>query len=201
MFWHRLHSSIPTRKPLPMVLKGWFCLQQPSKCVSLVIIELKLQTFKFRVFGTIFFLWNRFSEAEKTALRDGVAAYAREKGLSETDLSWLFKTSTGAQRELTRGAWKAIASECLPHRSIRAVHACGTRMLDPCNYKVLPTSSSYKKASIPFSWLQSMAVEYWLFVWILNQQSMRYFMTIRYPFDCLSDKTWKTYRCHSANRV
>ena len=70
--------------------------------------------------------------------------FAKERGLDEDNFDWLFRTKTGEQRALTAGAWKAIASNGLPHRSIRAVWACGTRFLHPSHYKVSFSASNIK---------------------------------------------------------
>ena len=83
----------------------------------------------------------RFSKAEKEALKAAAIEFAREKGLGEDNFDWLFSSRTGEQRELTAGAWKAIANNGLPHRSVRSVWACGTRILHPSHYKVTPSAS------------------------------------------------------------
>ena len=75
----------------------------------------------------------RFSAQEKALVRAVAEAYADAKGLGR-DLSWLFNTRSGEQREMTRGAWRVIAA-ALPHRKVKAVWAAGTRMLNPGNYQ------------------------------------------------------------------
>ena len=78
----------------------------------------------------------RFSAQEKALVRAVAEAYADAKGLGR-DLSWLFNTRSGEQREMTRGAWRVIAA-ALPHRKVKAVWAAGTRMLNPGNYQACP---------------------------------------------------------------
>ena len=69
-------------------------------------------------------------------MRMGLAqAYAREHELSAADLRWLFATRTGEERARSKGAWNAIAA-ALPHRRIKAVWSCGTRMFHEHNYQV-----------------------------------------------------------------
>ncbi|KAK9840762.1 hypothetical protein WJX81_003109 [Elliptochloris bilobata] len=76
----------------------------------------------------------RFSAAEKATLRAAVEAYAREHELSTTDLRWLFETMSGEDRRRSKGAWNAVAA-ALPHRRIKAVWSCGTRMFHDANYQ------------------------------------------------------------------
>lgn len=92
----------------------------------------------------------RFSKAEKEALKAAAIEFAKEKGLSQDNFDWLFHSRTGEQRELTSGAWKAIASNALPHRSARSVWACGTRILHPSHYKVSLFSPSIPAISQDF---------------------------------------------------
>ncbi len=87
----------------------------------------------------------RFSKAEKETLKAAAAEYAKEKGLSEDNFDWLFNTRTTEQRELTSGAWKAIANNALPQRSVRSVWACGTRILHPNHYKVSSIDTPHRR--------------------------------------------------------
>ena len=75
----------------------------------------------------------RLSSAEKEALVSAAKGFARSRGLSTDDLSWLFGTRTGASRDLSRGAWSAVAA-ALPARTAKSVYAAGTRLLHPGNY-------------------------------------------------------------------
>lgn len=68
-------------------------------------------------------------------------AYACEHELSAADLRWLFATRTGEERRRSKGAWNAIAA-ALPHRRIKAVWSCGTRMFHEHNYQVALLSMS-----------------------------------------------------------
>ena len=86
-------------------------------------------------------------------MKAAAAEFAEEKGLSEDNFDWLFHSRTGEQRELTSGAWKAIANNALPHRSVRAVWACGTRILHPSHSKVSPCALS-AATTLAFSSLQ-----------------------------------------------
>jgi hypothetical protein len=56
-------------------------------------------------------------------------------GLSETDLDWIYSTEKG-DRKRTRHAWKHIAA-ALPHRRMKAVWSCATRMLHEGNNRVI----------------------------------------------------------------
>lgn len=76
----------------------------------------------------------RLSSSEREALVAAAKGFARAKGLSMEDLSWLFETRTGASKALSRGAWNAIAA-ALPERTAKSVYAAGTRLLHPGNYK------------------------------------------------------------------
>ena len=69
-----------------------------------------------------------------------VRRYAREHGLSETDLSWLFATRKGRgnggnAHSKHRGAWQTI-SEALPQRTPSSVWSAGTRLLHADHHKV-----------------------------------------------------------------
>lgn len=86
----------------------------------------------------------RLSSAEKEALVAAAKGFARSKGLSIEDLSWLFETRTGASRGLSRGAWNAIAA-ALPQRTAKSVYAAGTRLLHPGNYKGAWTSEEISR--------------------------------------------------------
>ncbi|BDA51084.1 probable cyclin-D-binding Myb-like transcription factor 1 at C-terminar half [Coccomyxa sp. Obi] len=78
----------------------------------------------------------RFSLSERETIKQAVKEYAQSKGLSETDLEWLYSTSksTSEHKHKVRGAWKTIA-QSLPHRTQKAVWCCGTRMLHEGNFK------------------------------------------------------------------
>ena len=76
----------------------------------------------------------RLSSAEKEALVAAAKGFARSKGLSTEDMSWLFETRTGASKNLSRGAWNAVAA-ALPERTAKSVYAAGTRLLHPGNYR------------------------------------------------------------------
>lgn len=88
--------------------------------------------------------------------------YARDKGLSETDMDWLYsyRDSTKEHKRKVRGAWKAVAAS-LPHRTIQSVYCCGSRMLHEGNYLVsscllpyhvvLTVHHSYFEGAVTFS--------------------------------------------------
>ncbi len=67
-----------------------------------------------------------FSAAEDEVLRRKVTEVARANNLSETDLSWLFKTRT-LNYKRKKGVWSQIAA-ALPHRRARAVYDHGVRL-------------------------------------------------------------------------
>ncbi len=77
----------------------------------------------------------RYSAQEKEALRKAVQQYAEVNGFDQENLEWLFATRTTGRRNKLDGPWQVI-SRALPHRTMKSVWACGTRMLHPNNYKV-----------------------------------------------------------------
>lgn len=63
-----------------------------------------------------------------------VQEYAEAHELSHEDTSWLYATRTGKHRAQASGAWQIIA-QALPHRTVQAVYAMGSRMFHEGNYK------------------------------------------------------------------
>jgi hypothetical protein len=72
----------------------------------------------------------RFSAAERAALRAAVLEFARAKGHSADDFSWLVVGRDQPRPADVRGLWKAVAA-ALPHRPVKAVAAAGVRLLHP----------------------------------------------------------------------
>ena len=79
----------------------------------------------------------KFTRQEKDTLKQAAVAYAQEHNLPTTDFAWLFCTRSlnSEYKGQATGAWRSI-SESLPHRTNKAVYACGTRMLHDRNYQV-----------------------------------------------------------------
>ena len=77
----------------------------------------------------------KFSKQEKDTLKQAAQEYAQEHSLPSEDFSWLFATRTSEHKKEAAGAWQVIA-QSLPHRTYKAVYACGTRMLHELNYQV-----------------------------------------------------------------
>ena len=79
----------------------------------------------------------KFTKQEKDTLKQAAIAYAQEHNLPTTDFAWLFCTRSlnSEYKGQATGAWRSI-SESLPHRTNKAVYACGTRMLHERNYQV-----------------------------------------------------------------
>ena len=79
----------------------------------------------------------KFTKQEKDTLKQAAVAYAQEHNLPTTDFAWLFCTRSlsSEYKGQATGAWRSI-SESLPHRTNKAVYACGTRMLHERNYQV-----------------------------------------------------------------
>lgn len=79
----------------------------------------------------------KFTKQEKDTLKQAAIAYAQEHNLPTTDFAWLFCTRSlnSEYKGQATGAWRSI-SESLPHRTNKAVYACGTRMLHDRNYQV-----------------------------------------------------------------
>ena len=79
----------------------------------------------------------KFTKQEKDTLKQAAVAYAQEHNLPTTDFAWLFCTRSlnSEYKGQATGAWRSI-SESLPHRTNKAVYACGTRMLHDRNYQV-----------------------------------------------------------------
>ena len=77
----------------------------------------------------------KFSKQEKDTLKQAAQEYAQEHSLPSNDFSWLFNTRTSEHKSEAAGAWQVIA-QSLPHRTYKAVYACGTRMLHELNYQV-----------------------------------------------------------------
>lgn len=71
-----------------------------------------------------------FSQAEKETLKRSLEQFARQRNLSTDDYSWLLLGVGAARDEQVRGVWKAVAA-ALPHRTIKAVAACGLRLVHP----------------------------------------------------------------------
>jgi hypothetical protein len=84
--------------------------------------------------------------AHSVSARRPAQAYAREHALSAADLGWLFATQSGEERARSRGAWNSIAA-ALPHRRIKAVWSCGTRMFHGANYQARKGSPAYPNPS------------------------------------------------------
>ena len=85
----------------------------------------------------------KFTKAEKDTLKQAAVDYAQLHGLSTTDFAWLFCTRSlnSEYKQQAGGAWRSISAK-LPHRTNKAVYACGTRMLHERNYQVHPLPSS-----------------------------------------------------------
>ena len=71
-----------------------------------------------------------FSKAENNTIREQVAEFARKRGLSTDDYSWLTPTGAGQRSKETLGIWKFVAA-ALPQRTIKSVAAAGNRMFHP----------------------------------------------------------------------
>lgn len=78
---------------------------------------------------------SRFSNEEKATLRKAVQSYAAQHGFDQENLDWLFSTRSTGQRGKQTGPWQVI-SQALPHRNMKSIYSCGTRMLHVNNYKV-----------------------------------------------------------------
>ena len=80
----------------------------------------------------------KFTKAEKDTLKQAAVDYAQSHGLSTTDFAWLFCTRglNSEYKQQAGGAWRSISAS-LPHRTNKAVYACGTRMLHERNYQVI----------------------------------------------------------------
>ena len=70
-----------------------------------------------------------YSTAEKNTIKGGVEAFARARGFSTDDYSWIL-AGKGQRNADVLGLWKHVAA-ALPHRTIKSVAAAGNRMLHP----------------------------------------------------------------------